>query len=140
LDQGICEPRPNVQLDCDPDQNAISRIPPDALWVQKIGGGSCKVISLSASNLLEQSRQSGADYVAVAGNPVFPAILQLPPALRASRAFDLAHADLSVRKTTGVTQGVVLLEGTGRTPETVPPRMSATTAFVLKRCEQARVP
>ena len=27
LDQGICVPRPNVQIGCDPDQNAISRIP-----------------------------------------------------------------------------------------------------------------
>ena len=137
LDQGICVPRPNVQIDCETDQNAISRIPPDALWVQTIGGG-CQALSLSASNLLEQSRQSGADYVAVAGAPARSAILGLPPALRASKAFDLAHANLYVRKGTGAKQGVVLLEGTGRAPEAVPTRMTAATAFSLKRCEQAQ--
>ena len=137
LDQGICAPRPNVQIDCNTDQNAISRIPPDALWTQAIGG-RCKVISLSASNLLEQTRQSDADYVAVAGNRMFSAILELSPALRTSGAFDLAHANLSVRKGTGARQGVVLLEGTGRAPEAIPTRMTANTAFVLKRCTQAR--
>jgi hypothetical protein len=60
--------------------------------------------------------------------------------LRASRAFDLAHANLSVRETMGVKQGVVLLEGTGRTPEAVPTWMNAATVFALKRCAQARHP
>jgi 4-amino-4-deoxy-L-arabinose transferase-like glycosyltransferase len=137
LDQGICVPRPNVQMGCDTEQNAISKIPPDALWVQTIGG-KCKVISLSASNLLEQSRQSDADYVAVAGNRTFPAILGLPQALRASKAFDLAHANLYVGKRRGARQGIVLLEDAGRAPGAVPAWMTATTAFGLKRCEQAR--
>ena len=132
-------PRPNVQISCDTDQNTISRIPPDALWIQTIGG-NCKVISLSASNLLEQSRQSNADYVAVAGNRMFSAILGLPQALRTSKAFDLAHANVSVGKGRGAKEGVVLLEGTGRAPEAVPTRMTATTASDLNRCEQARGP
>jgi hypothetical protein len=139
LDQGICQPRPNIQTNCDPNQNAISRTPPDALWVQSIGG-RCKVISLSASNLLRQSRQSDSDYVAISGNYVFPAILGLPPALRASGAFDVAHANLLVRSRKGVKQGVVLLKSSGRGPEAVPTRMNANTALLLKRCEQSRGP
>ena len=136
LDQGICEPRPNVQINCDPDQNAISRIPPDALWVQKISG-TCRVISLSEPNLVEQLRRSDADYVAIYGDRRFPAILGLSPALRADGAFDLAHSNVSVRRKTGEKRGVALLKGTGETPETVPTRMNASTAFMLKRCEQA---
>jgi hypothetical protein len=95
---------------------------------------------LSASNLLEQSRHSGSNYVAVSGNQVFPAILGLPPALRTSDAFDLAHGNVVLRGKPGVKQGVVLLKGTGRTLGTVPTRMNANTAFSLKRCEQARGP
>ena len=139
LDQGICQPRPNVQTDCDTDQNAISRIPTDALWVQKIGG-RCKVISLSAANLEEQSRQSDADYVAVPGDYVFPAILQLPPVFLASDAFGIAHANVAESKLLGTKQGVVLLKGTGRLPADVPTRMNARTASMLKRCEQAQGP
>ena len=139
LDQGICVPRPNIQINCDTDQNFVSKIPPDALWVQRIGG-RCRVISLSASNLLEQSRRSDADYVAIYGDRVFPAILGLSPALRASDAFDLAHANLSVRRKTGVKLGVVLLKGTGQAPEAVPTRMNASTAFGLKHCEKALGP
>ena len=139
LDQGICQPRPNIQINCDTDQNFVSKIPPDALWVQRIGG-ECRVISLSASNLLEQSRRSDADYVAIYGDRVFPAILGLSPALRASDAFDLAHANLSVGRKTGVKLGVVLLKSTGQAPEAVPTRMNASTAFGLKHCEKALGP
>jgi Dolichyl-phosphate-mannose-protein mannosyltransferase len=139
LDQRICVPRPNIQINCDTDQNFVSKIPPDALWVQRIGGG-CRVISLSASNLLEQSRRSDADYVAIYGDRVFPAILGLSPALRASDAFDLAHANLSVGRKTGVELGVVLLKSTGQAPEAVPTRMNASTAFGLKHCEKALGP
>lgn len=137
LDQGICEPRPNVQINCDTDQNAISRTPPDSLWVQRIGG-RCRVISLSASNLRQQTRESNSDYVAISGNQVFPAILGLPPALRASGTFDLAHANLILRGRPGVKQGVALLKSTGRPPEAMPTRMNANTAFLLKRCVQAQ--
>jgi 4-amino-4-deoxy-L-arabinose transferase-like glycosyltransferase len=136
LDQGICVPRPNVQIGCDPDQNAISRIPPEALWVQWMGG-KCSVVSLSGPNLLEQSRRSGADYVAIYGGRRFPAILELSPALRASGAFDLAHANVFVRRKTDEMQGVALLKSTGETADAAPTWMNANTAFMLKRCERA---
>ena len=29
LDQGPCQPRPNIQIRCNPDKNAISRTPPE---------------------------------------------------------------------------------------------------------------
>jgi hypothetical protein len=139
LDQGICLPRPNIQTSCDPDQNAIDRIPPDALWVQRIGG-RCRFISLSTSNLLEQSRHSDSNYIVVSGNQVFPAILGLPPALRSSDAFGLAHANVVQGRRSGTKQGVVLLKSTGRPPESVPTRMNVSTAFGLKRCEQSQGP
>jgi hypothetical protein len=139
LDQGMCLPRPNIQTECDPDQNAISRIPPDALWVQSISG-RCRVISLSASNLLQQSRRSGADYLATPSDDVGPAILELPPALRASRATTLAYARIVQMQPYGMKQGVVLQRLTGQRPETAPARMNANTALVLKRCEQAQGP
>ena len=138
LDQGICEPRPNIQMNCDPNQNAISRIPPDALWVQNRGG--CGVISLSAPNLREQLRQNDADYLTTSGNQVFPGILTLPPALRASGAFDLAHAEILLSRRSGIKQGVVLLKGTRPPPTGVPAWMTTTTAFGLRRCEEARGP
>ena len=34
----------------------------------------------------------------------------------------------------------MLLKDAGRTPDAAPTRMNATTAFLLKRCEQARGP
>lgn len=139
LDQGICQPRPNIQINCDPDQNALSRTPPDALWMQSISG-RCRFISLSASRLLQQSHQRDADYVAIPGNRVFAAILGLPPALRASGAYDVAHANVVVQGRTGVKQGVVLLKSTGRAPKAVPTMMNANTAFSLRRCEQTRGP
>ena len=133
LDQGICEPRPNVQMGCDPDQNVVSRIPPDALWVQRISG-RCRVISLSASNLTEQIRDTGAGYVAVYGGNRFPPLLGLPPALRQSGAFQLAHANVIVESTTGQKRGVVLLKSTGEPPGAIPASMNENTAFMLRRC------
>ena len=133
LDQGICEPRPNVQMGCDPDQNVVSRIPPDALWVQGISG-RCKVISLSASNLTEQLRDTDAGYVAVYGGRRFPPLLGLPPALRESGAFELAHVNVSASGTTGEKRGVVLLKRTGEPPVAIPANMNANTAFMLRRC------
>ena len=137
LDQGMCLPRPNIQTECDPDQNAVSRIPPDALWVQSISG-SCRVISLSASNLMQQSRRSGADYLVTPSDHVFPAIMELPPALRASRATTLAYA--RIVEIYGMRHGVVLQRLTGQEPDTAPARMNAITAYGLKRCEQAQGP
>jgi hypothetical protein len=139
LDQKSCIPRPNVQIDCNPDHNAISRIPPDALWIQTIGGG-CRVISLSASNLLQQSRQSGADYVVTSSDQVSSAILDLPPALRASRAATPVYASIVGWQRYGTRHGVVLQRFTGQAPETVPTRMNAGTARALMRCEQAQGP
>ena len=133
LNQGICEPRPNVQMGCDPDQNAVSRIPPDALWVQRISG-RCRVISLSASNLTEQMRDNNASYVAVYGGRRFPPLLGLPPALRESGAFDPAHANVTVSGTTGEKRGVVLLKSTGAPPGAIPASMNTDTAFMLRRC------
>jgi hypothetical protein len=139
LDQKSCIPRPNVQINCDPDQNAISRIPPDALWVQKISG-ECRVISLSASNLLQQSRQSGADYVATPSDQWSSDILDLPPALRASGAATPVYATIIQRQPYGTKQGVVLQRITGQKPETAPARMNVNTVSSLERCEQARGP
>ena len=135
LDQGICQPRPNIQIKCDPDQNAISRIPPDAAWVQSIGG-RCRVVSLSMSNLLEQLRQNNSDYVLISGSNVFPGILELPSPLQASNAFEVVHAERAQRAGVGANQGVILLKSTGRVPKAVPTQMDARTAFSLVHCEQ----
>jgi 4-amino-4-deoxy-L-arabinose transferase-like glycosyltransferase len=131
LDQGICVPRPNTQIRCDPDENAISRIPPDAVWVQMIG--KCKVVSLSMPNLLKQVRQSGSDYVMITGSPVFPGILGLPALLQESGAFEVVH----VEGRSGA-QGVVLLKSTGRAPEAVPTLMNRNAVTNLSHCEQAK--
>jgi hypothetical protein len=134
LDQAICQPRPNIQIRCDPDQNAISRIPPDAIWVQRIGG-KCRVISLSMSNLLEQVDHSRTSYVVIAGSRMYPSILQLPSPLQESNAFDVVHAELAQKVESGAKQGVMLLKSTGRTPKALPTQMSANTMLSLTRCE-----
>jgi hypothetical protein len=131
LDQGICAPRPNTQIMCDPDQNSISRIPPDAVWVQMIG--KCKVVSLSMPNLLKQVRRSGSDYVMITGSPVFPGILGLPSLLQESGAFEVVHAE-----GTTAAKGAVLLESTGRAPEAVPTLMNRNAVVNLEHCEQAK--
>ena len=138
LDQGICKPRPNIQVRCDPEKNAISRMPPDAVWVQRIGG-NCKVISLSMPNLLRQVRQSDSDYVMIAGSPEFPSILELPAALQESNAFEVVHTELAQTGETGAKQGVVLLRNTGQAPKALPIQMNANTMLSLKRCEEAKV-
>jgi hypothetical protein len=135
LDQGVCVPRPNAQINCDPDQDAISNIPPEPLWVQRFGT-DCRVISLSAPNLLEQSRRSGADYVVIAGDEKFPPILDLPSAIRASGTFGLANAYVVV-SAPGVKEGVALLKSTGRTARAAPTSMNVNTALGLRRCAQA---
>ena len=135
LDQGICKPRPNVQIRCDPEKNDISRIPPDAIWVQQMTSkmGACKFMSLSMSNLLEQVRREGSDYVMIAG-PHEPRYAKLPLPLLASRAFEIAHAE------SGRIRRVVLLERTGLAPKVLPTQMNAKTVRSLKRCEQAQAP
>ncbi len=138
LDQAICQPRPNIQIRCDPDQNAISKIPPGAVWVQMIG--KCEVVSLSMPNLLEQARQSNSDYVMISGSHVFPSILGLPSPLQKSNAFDVVHAELDQKAESGANQGVVLLKSTGRTPKALPTQMNANTLLRLKRCVQEKGP
>jgi hypothetical protein len=135
LDQGVCVPRPNAQMNCDPEQNFVSNIPPEPLWVQRFGT-DCRVISLSASNLLEQSHQSGADYVVIAGDEKFPPILDLPPAIRTSGTFGLANAYVVV-SAPGVKEGIVLLKSTGQTPRATPTSMNANTVLGVRRCVQA---
>jgi hypothetical protein len=131
LDQKPCESKPNIQTRCDPDENAISRIPPDAVWVQM--EGRCRVISLSMPYLLEQVRRMGSGYVMITGSFKFPGILGLPSLLQESGAFEVVHAE----GRSGA-QGVVLLKSTGRAPEAVPTLMNRNTVVNLRRCEQAK--
>jgi 4-amino-4-deoxy-L-arabinose transferase-like glycosyltransferase len=138
LDQKICIPRPNIQMRCNPEKNAISRIPPGAVWVQMIG--KCKVVSLSMPNLLRQVRRSDSDYVIISGSRVFPSILELPSPLQKSNAFEVVHTELNQKVRSGANQGVVLLKSTGRAAKAVPTQMNANTLLRLRRCEQAKGP
>jgi 4-amino-4-deoxy-L-arabinose transferase-like glycosyltransferase len=131
LDQESCESRPNVQMRCAPDENAISRIPPNAVWVQMVG--ECNVISLSMPSLLEQARRTDSGYVMITGNLKYPGILGLPSLLQESGAFEVLHAEGS-----SSAQGVVLLKSTGRAPKVVPTLINRNTVVNLKRCEQAK--
>ncbi|MDQ3911427.1 MAG: glycosyltransferase family 39 protein [Actinomycetota bacterium] len=131
LDQKPCESRPNIQIKCDPHENAISRIPPEALWVQMVG--KCKVVSLSMSNVLEQVRRTRSSYVMVTGNPEYRGILKLPSLLHESGAFEVVHAEGS-----SGAQGIVLLKSTARAPEVVPTLINRSTIVSLKSCEHAK--
>jgi 4-amino-4-deoxy-L-arabinose transferase-like glycosyltransferase len=133
LDQGPCEPRPNIQIGCKPNENNLSRIPPDAVWIQMMG--DCKVISLSMSHLSEQVGRTGSDYVMISGDYKYSGILGLPSLLQGSGAFKVVHAE----GRSGV-QGVVLLKSTGQSPNGEPTLMNANTLHSLARCEQARGP
>jgi 4-amino-4-deoxy-L-arabinose transferase-like glycosyltransferase len=133
LDQGMCVPSPNVQARCSPEENAISRIPSDAIWVQMMGG--CRVISLSMPNLLQQVRQTGSGYVMISSSFKYPGILELTSLLQESGSFEAVHAEAS-----SGARGVVLLKSTGRTPESVPTLINRTTVAGLKRCERADGP
>jgi hypothetical protein len=137
LDQEPCEQRPNVQIRCDPDENALSRTPPDAVWVRI--GRECKVTSLSISNLLEQVRRTGSGYVMISGGYTLPGIMELPSRLQESGAFEVVHSELDHRAS-GANQSLVLLESTGRAPGAVPTQMNANTLLHLRRCEQAKGP
>jgi hypothetical protein len=131
LDQDICESRPNLQTNCDPDENAVSRIPPDAIWVQM--KDECRVISLSMTYLLQQVPRTGSGYVMITGNAKYPSILELSSLLRKSGAFQVVHAEGR-----SSSQGVVLLKSTGREPEAMPTLINKNTVIDLKRCEQAK--
>jgi hypothetical protein len=141
LDQGLCEPRPNVQMRCDPAKNSIARIPPDAIWVQEMTSkmGECKFMSLSMSNLLEQLRREDADYVMIAG-PYQPRYANLPAPLLASKAFKVAHTEFPQEGDPAGTQGVVLLKRTDLAPKELPTYMYVTTLRTLKACQHAREP
>jgi hypothetical protein len=141
LDQRLCVPRPNVQLMCDPARNNISRIPPEAIWVQQMTSkmGDCKFMSLSMPNLLEQVRREDADYVMVVG-PHEPRYAKLPSPLLESKAFSVAHTEFAHRGDSVGTRGVVLLERTDLAPKVLPTQMNAKTERTLKRCEQAQDP
>jgi 4-amino-4-deoxy-L-arabinose transferase-like glycosyltransferase len=133
LDQKICEPRPNVQIRCDPERNDISRSPQDAVWVQMMGG--CKAISLSMSGLLEQARHEGSGYMMITGSYKYPGILKLPSRLEKSEAFEVLHAEVG-RRGHQPHQGAVLLRSTGETPRAIPTQMNARTMQSLRRCER----
>jgi 4-amino-4-deoxy-L-arabinose transferase-like glycosyltransferase len=135
LDQERCVPRPNTQIRCNPHKNAVSRTPPDAVWVQMVG--RCKVISLSMSNLLGQVRRSDSGYVMISGSSKYPSILRLPSHLEESKAFEVVHTERGHKGKSGAEEGVVLLKSTGRAPGAVPTQMDASTSLRLKRCERA---
>jgi 4-amino-4-deoxy-L-arabinose transferase-like glycosyltransferase len=141
LDQGICVPRPNAQMGCNPQENDISRTPPDAIWVQMMAEmGECRAISLSMSTLLEQVRREGSGYVMISGSSKYPGILKLPSHLKDSNAFEIVHTELNHEGESNTNQGIVLLKSTGRTPRAVPTQMDANTMLHLRRCEQAKGP
>ncbi|QIN81925.1 hypothetical protein GBA63_04170 [Rubrobacter tropicus] len=131
LDQETCVSKPNIQMECDPDEGAISRIPPEPVWVQTKGG--CEVISLSVPNLLDQLKRTGSDYVMITGSSKFPGILGLPSLLQKSGAFEVVRAE-----GTRDAEGVVLLKGTGRASKPVPTLMTGKTAADLKGCGETK--
>jgi 4-amino-4-deoxy-L-arabinose transferase-like glycosyltransferase len=139
LDQEPCRPMPNVQMRCNPGDNAISRIPPDAVWVHV--GDHCKAISLSMSNLLGQLGRTRSGYLMISGGYRLPGIMGLPSRLQESGAFEVVHSELDRGGASGPNQGLVLLKITGRAPEAVPTLMEARNFKLrLRRCEQATGP
>jgi Dolichyl-phosphate-mannose-protein mannosyltransferase len=137
MDQEPCKPRPNSQMRCNPHENAISGISPDAIWVHM--GYRCNASSLSMSNLLQQSRRTRSGYVMISGAYKFIGIMGLPLRLRESGAFEVVHSELD-KGSSGSNESLVLLKSTGRKPETVPTLMDVGTVTRLKRCEQAKGP
>jgi 4-amino-4-deoxy-L-arabinose transferase-like glycosyltransferase len=136
LDQPPCSSSPNVPNSCDPEKTSISNIPPDAIWVETTGG--CHVLSLSMPNLLEQMRQSDANYLMISGSHTFPGLLQLSPILQRSNAFELAHGEPTRRSSSK--RGVVLLKRTGQEPKTLSTQMTMKVLMSIRRCERARGP
>jgi hypothetical protein len=136
LDQPPCSSSPNVPNSCDPEKTSISAIPPDAIWIESTGG--CHVLSLSIANLLEQMRQSDADYLMISGSHTFPGILQLSQILQRSNAFELAHFEPAQRSSSK--RGVVLLKRTGQEPKTLSTQMTTEVLMSIRRCERAQGP
>ena len=136
LDQPVCSSSPNMPVNCDWEKNSISRLPPDALWVETFGG--CRVISLSMSNLLEQTHRTNSDYVMISGTHVFPGILQLSQILQRSNAFELAHVEPARRSSSK--RGIALLKSTGEEPKTLSTQMTTSVLMDIRRCERAQGP
>ena len=136
LDQEPCDPEPNVEIRCDLDENAVSRIPPDAVWVHVVD--ECKAISLSMSNLLEQVRRTGSGYVMISGGYTLPRIMKLPPHLQESGAFEVVHSELDNGGSSGANHSLVLLKTTGLAPRAVPTQMTANSELRLRRCKQGK--
>jgi 4-amino-4-deoxy-L-arabinose transferase-like glycosyltransferase len=142
LDQGVCAPRPNVQIRCDPANNAISNIPHDAIWVQQMTSKmrACKFMSLSMSNLLEQVRRENSSYIMIVGRRQRH-YDRLPLSLLKSKAFRVAHVELAREGGPGGGRAdIVLLERTGLAPRVLPTQMNAMTLRSLRHCEQAQDP
>jgi hypothetical protein len=137
MDQQPCKPRPNGALRCNPNENAVSRIPRDAIWAH-IGKG-CNASSLSMSNLLEQLRRTRSGYLLISGGYKFPGIVRLPSRLQQSGAFEVVHSELD-KSTSGRNESLVLMKSTGRKPVALPTLMQANTVLRLGRCEQAEGP
>jgi len=128
LDQEPCVPKPNIQMECAPDEGAVSGIPARAIWVQT--KERCEVISLSMPNLMEQVRRTGSDYVMITGSPKFPGVLGLPSVLERSGAFEVVRSEGILNP-----DGLALLKATGRAPEAVPTLMTRNTVAGLEGCE-----
>jgi 4-amino-4-deoxy-L-arabinose transferase-like glycosyltransferase len=137
MDQQPCKPRPNGRMRCNPTENDISRIPPDAIWVHI--GERCNASSLSMSNLLRQLRRTRSGYLMISGGYKFAGIMGLTSRLEESGAFEVVHGELD-KGTSGRNESLVLMKSTGRKPEAVPALMQAKTAQRLRRCEQAEGP
>ena len=137
MDQQPCKPRPNGRMRCNPNENDISRIPPDVIWVHI--GDRCNASSLSMSNLLTQVRQTRSGYLMISGGYKFAGIMGLTLRLQESGAFKVAHSELD-KGTSGWNESLVLMKSTGRKPEAVPTLMQAKTVLRLRRCEKAEGP
>jgi 4-amino-4-deoxy-L-arabinose transferase-like glycosyltransferase len=137
MDQQPCKPRPNGRMRCNPDENDISGIPSDAIWVHI--GERCNASSLSMSNLLRQLRRTRSGYLMISGGYKFAGIMGLTSRLEKSGAFEVVHSELD-KGTSGRNESLVLMKSTGRKPEAVPALMQAKTAQRLRRCEQAEGP
>jgi hypothetical protein len=90
------------------------------------------------TSLMEQARRSGAGYVMISGGYSLPGILELPPRLQESGAFEVVHSELDPG--TSENHGLVLLKSSGRSPAAVSTQMNASSAQRLRRCEQAKGP
>ena len=137
MDQQPCKPRPNDGMRCNPNENDVSRIAHDAIWVHV--GKQCNASSLSMSNLLGDLRRTHSNHLLISGGYKFSGIMGLPSRLQESGAFKVVHSELDKGKR-GRNESLVLLKSTERKSEAVPTLMQAKTVLRLRRCEQAEGP